>query len=381
MLAAPCLVFGAGSMSGIALPRLALACWDHAWLTRNDARQGPYRQLPACLDGLVERGYNAVRLDAFPHLIAARPDGIVVDRFEVRPPGRAPVQVQPRRALLDLARQARQRGLRLWLTSRFLPDTQARRSFVRRPRDFIDVWSQTLDLLRAEGLLDTVVAVDFCHHFPLPEAAHGASRHIFRSHPMNRLARLGIWSRATEQRAEHYLLEVPRSLRALYPNIAFGLSVGSASAKHVRVLDTSELDFLDSHLWLNDDPAFAVASGSLLPARGNLAASLQSRVAGLAWRQGREQWQRQLESRIRELYDFTRVRRMSPAIGAGFVRLPDERHADWGWIREVCEHAVEHALQQGITALCPAVQARPHGEGLWHDVAWQQSLNQRILSR
>lgn len=368
-------------MSGIALPRLALASWDHAWLTRNDARQGPYRQLPVCLDGLVERGYNAVRIDAFPHLVAARADGIVVERFEVQPPERAPVQVQPRRALIELARQARQRGLRLWLSSRFLPDSQARRSFVRRPRDFVDVWSQTLELLRSEGLLDTVVAVDFCHHFPLPEAAHGASRHIFRSHPMNRLARLGIWSRGTEQRAEQYLLEVPRGLRALFPEIAFGLSVGAAGDKHVRALDTSELDFLDGHLWLNDDPAFAVASASLIRAPSALAGALQNRVAALVWRQGRQQWQRQLDERIRELHDFARVRRMSPAIGAGFVRLANEQRADWGWVRELCEHAVERALEQGIQAICPAVQARPHGSGLWQDVAWQQSLNQRILNR
>jgi hypothetical protein len=369
-------------MSGIALPRLALACWDYAWLTRNDARQGPYRQLPACLDALVERGYNGLRIDAFPHLIAARSDGVVIDRFDVLPPHRAPVQVQPRRGLIELAQQARNRGIRLWLGSRFLADTQSRRSFVRRPQDFIDVWSQTLDLLKREGLLDTVVAVDFCHHFPLPQAAYGASRHIFRSHPLNKLAQFGIWSRATEQRAEQYLLEVPRSLRALFPGIAFGVSTGAASDRHLRALDTSELDFIDGHLWLNDDPAYAVASGGLIKGAGNrLAARLQNRVAGMVWERGRDQWQRHLGDRIRELHDFARVRRMSPAIGAGFVRLPSEKEADWGWVREVCDFAVEQALEQGVLALCPAVQARPHGEGLWDDVSWQQAINQRILGR
>jgi hypothetical protein len=369
-------------MSGIELPRLALASWDHAWLTRNDARQGPYRQLPACLDALVDRGYNGLRIDAFPHLIAARPDGIVIDRYEVRPPDRALIQVNPRRGLLELAGQARSRGIRLWLTSRFLLDTQSRRSFIRRPQDFIDVWSQTLDLLKREGLLDTVVAVDFCHHFPLPPAAFGASRHIFRSHPLNKLAQLGIWSRGTEQRAEQYLLEIPRSLRTLFPSVAFGVSAGTATERHLRALDTSELDFLDCHLWLNDDPGFAVASGSLLKsAAPALVAGLQNRVAGLAWRAGREQWQRHLGERIRQLHDFSRVRRMTPAIGAGFVRLVNEHNADWEWVQEVCEFAIDQALDSGVLALCPAIQARPHGGGLWDNIDWQRALNNRILNR
>lgn len=369
-------------MSAIELPRLALANWDNSWLTRNDARQGAYRQLPSCLDALAERGYNALCIDAFPHLIAARPDGVVIDRFDVSPPQRAQVQVQPRHSLIELARQAQQRNIHLWLSSGFLADSQSRRSFIRRPQDFIDIWSQTLNLLKQEGLLDTIVAVDFCHHFPLPPAAHGASRYIFGSQPANRLARLGIWSRGTEQRAEKYLLEVPRSLRALFPSVAFGVSASAASEKHLRALDTSELDFIDSHLWLNDDPTFAVASGGLLKgAAPALAARLQNKVAALAWRSGREQWQRHLSERIRGLHDFGRVRRINSAIGAGFVQLAHERSADWGWVREVSEFAVEQATDNGVNVICPALQARPHSDGLWQEVSWLQSLNQKILQR
>lgn len=369
-------------MSSIELPRLALANWDHSWLTRNDSRPGAYRQQPSALDALQERGYNALRIDAFPHLIAARSDGVVIDRFEVLSTQRKQVGVHPRHSLLELAKQAQQRNIRLWLSSGFLADSQSRRSFIRRPQDFINVWSQTLDLLKQEGLLDTVVAVDFCHHFPLPPAAHGASRYIFGSHPTNRLARLGIWSRGTEQRAEEYLLEVPRSLRALFPSVAFGVSSSAASDKHLRALDTSELDFIDSHLWLNDDPTFILASGGLLkgvaPA---LAARLQNKVAALAWHSGREQWQRHLSERIRSLHDFARVRRINSAVGAGFVQLAQEPRADWGWVREVCEFAVERAVDNNVNIICPITQARPHNDRLWQQTAWLQSLNQKILQR
>ena len=53
---------------------------------------------------------------------------------------------------LDAAalRRARAHGISLWLTSWFMPDTQARRSFVRRPQDFVRVWAETLAFIKAE---------------------------------------------------------------------------------------------------------------------------------------------------------------------------------------------------------------------------------------
>lgn len=356
-------------------PRLALASWDHAWLTRNDARQGPYRQLAQCLDALVERGYNALAIDAFPHLVASRADGVVIDRFQVRPAQRATVQVMPRRSLLELTRLAHQRGLRLWLGSAFLEDAEARRSFVRRPGDFVDIWSQTLNLLKHEGLLEAVVAVDFCRHFPLPPAAYGASRAIFGSHPRNLLGPRVFWSRGAEQRTEEYLLEVPRKLRALFPEIAFGVSANVFSSRALRRLDTSELDFFDQHLWLDDDPMFALASGRLLK---RASATLHRQVAALAWRSRRDLWQRHLSEQIRQHHDFARVRRLQPVLGAGYIRLKDENHA---WLREISEFVVETASECGVPVLCPAVQARPHGGPLWQDISWQRSLNALITHR
>ena len=93
-------------------------------------------------------------------------------------------------------------------------DSRARRSFVRRPADFIDVWVQTLELVREWGHLDTVVAVDFCHHFPFPPWSHGVIRRVFGQPPQRPLPER--WEREQEQAVEQYLLEVPRALRALY---------------------------------------------------------------------------------------------------------------------------------------------------------------------
>ena len=64
---------------------LAITMWDSSWLRRRYAGGG-FESFDQALDELVERGYNAVRIDAFPHMIANRPDGTNCERF-LDPPG------------------------------------------------------------------------------------------------------------------------------------------------------------------------------------------------------------------------------------------------------------------------------------------------------
>ena len=48
---------------------LAITMWDFSWLERRWPGAG-YEDWDAALDGLAERGYDAVRIDAYPHLVS-----------------------------------------------------------------------------------------------------------------------------------------------------------------------------------------------------------------------------------------------------------------------------------------------------------------------
>lgn len=369
------------------MPRLAVACWGHAWLTRRQEGWRGERRFLAAMDEIRDRGFNALRVDPFPHLIAPPVTGVGLDRFELLPerlePGRGvrrPQVVRPCHGLRELLFAARDRNLKLWLSSAFLPDTQARRNFVRRPRDFIRVWSETLEFIRREGFADTVCAVDFCQEFPAPHAAWGAYRRIFRHHPLNPLPLAGNWSPAVARRAESYLLEVPRALRAAFPGYIYGLSTSSSVEKHLRQMDTSELDFLDYHLWLNDDPQFQLASGELLrhmPLR--LAGNIQSRAAGLVWRARRDWWRRRMEQRLEEFLEFCRIRRLEPALTGGFVHFPHGR-LDAGLVRELSEWAIGQGLPAGVQVMTPGAQLRPDEAPLWDDPQWIWQQTHHILT-
>ena len=49
---------------------LPIVMWDFSWLERHH-RYGSFEDYDRVIDELVDRGYEAVRIDVFPHLIAA----------------------------------------------------------------------------------------------------------------------------------------------------------------------------------------------------------------------------------------------------------------------------------------------------------------------
>ena len=366
------------------LGRLALTCWDYAWPLRREYGPGG-GAVERALDEAVERGFNAVRLDPYPHLLATPANSVHLDRCEIfaEPDARLRVgagaeTVQIRKAFRRLLNAAADRGLKLWLSGFFIADSRARRSFVRRPADFVDVWAQTLELVREWGHLDTVVAVDFCHHFPFPPWSHGVIRRVFGQPPQRSLPER--WGSEQEQAVEQYLLEVPRALRALFPTIHFGVSAAAGDTDHLRQLDTSELDFLELGLWLDDDPRYRLATGADLPVPGLLDRRLGAPLRRALMEATGEHWRGRLQEQLQRRLAFTRLRRLQPVLGEGYLnpRMPPEGlPRDWAGFTEAL---VGKALASGVAVMTPTSLARPHSPWLWREADWLAHLNHLILT-
>ena len=89
------------------------------------------------------RGYDTIRMDAFPHLVAAGPDGDQVDRFTILPQtplfmwgNHAPVDVGPRAGLIEFITKVRSRGMNVGLSTWFTDDTLHRANTVATPADY-----------------------------------------------------------------------------------------------------------------------------------------------------------------------------------------------------------------------------------------------------
>ena len=102
----------------------AITMWDFSWLERRWPGAG-YEDWDQALDELAERGYDAVRIDAYPHLVAAdaQRSWLLKPQWDTQDWG-APtlVRVQVMPALLEFIGKCRDRGIKVGLSTWFRED-------------------------------------------------------------------------------------------------------------------------------------------------------------------------------------------------------------------------------------------------------------------
>src|SRR5699024_1045207 len=358
-------------------PGVALANWGYEWLV-HDA----YDDLAVSVAELVERGYTGLVVDPCPHLIAADEFGTNREYFYVTlPPAKAftkanCVKVAPRARLLSLLHLAREHALELWFSSSFLPDSLARRSFLRRPSDFIQAWAGTLGYVEQNQLAGVVKGVDFCAGFPLSDGASGAYRRIFRRSPANPVGRYLPWTGKQKRNIDDYLLAVPRTLRALYPRVQFGVSAAAGAEAMYHDLSTNELDFFALALWQDDDVKFQLSNG-VLRARRMPLEKLRNRAAAQWYALQQPYWAEQWRERLAEELTFCQQRRLPPVLIDGYLRVHEEA-AYWPWVKKLSAERVQMALAGGVKRMVVSHYARPSNQSCWEDVLWHQHITATI---
>ena len=179
---------------------------------------------------------------------------------------------------------------------------------------------------------------------------------------------------------EQYLLEVPRALRALFPTIHFGVSAAAADTDYLRQLDTSELDFLELGLWLDDDPRYRLATGADLPVPGLLDRRLGAPLRRALMEATGEHWRGRLQQQLQRRLAFTRLRRLQPVLGEGYLNpqaTPEQLPRGWAGFTEAL---VGQAVADGVAVMTPTSLARPHSPWLWREADWLAHLNHLILT-
>ncbi|HEX3807546.1 MAG TPA: cellulase-like family protein [Gaiellaceae bacterium] len=370
----------------------SVTMWDFSWLLRRDHDEAEYAEVARVLAELADRGYDVVRIDAFPHWVASDRNGGHSETITSIPQpelcmwgNHRPVDVRPRAALLEFLAGLRERGIRAGLSTWFTADASGRSDELETPGDLARVWLETLAVVDEAGLLDTVAYVDLCNEWP--RFAPGVMRAVSRDD--------GWPDRPFTEPQVRSLSAYRSSLDAVkrrYPGLPVTFSYTLDGARpplttNMMRLDTSSFDLADVHFWVAGNTPRCTEetewTTSCMGERDALARH-QRRV--------REHYPRDRAAYLRELAalmdlwaGWAAERQLPLWTTEGWASIfwePDlsESWTGWEYIEDVGEQAVGLALERGWQGICTSNFSQPHHRELWGDVGWHRRLTDRIRS-
>ena len=152
---------------------LAIAMWDYSWILRHH-RYGEFFDWDMVLEGLAERGYDAIRIDVMPQFVASSKEGKIVEEYRTPKKDWVPIlwgndytmDFRPREALLEFLPKCKKNGIKVGLATWF-GDHGIGIDIGNEEGGLIRAWKETLDFLKKNNLLDdNIIYVDLLNEYP-----------------------------------------------------------------------------------------------------------------------------------------------------------------------------------------------------------------------
>lgn len=354
---------------------LAITMWDFSWIERNWSGAG-FEDIDKALDELAERGYNAVRIDAFPHLFAKD----MHREWTLKPvwysndwgsPYINKITLYP--AFTDFLRKCRERGIKVGLSSWYREDIDDIRMEITSPEKMADNWIAVLDLIKNEGLMDTVLYVDLCNEWP---------GNIWAPYFQNEDGSTWGWWYTDTSMA--YMKRAIECVREKYNDIPLCFSLDNHDPKYYLEHDLSFFDLTEQHLWmvgLNNNEFYSLI-GKVPDGRwSDKAYHILSDNCLKVYNERPEYWKQLLKNGIKQFAENVKKQNLMLATTEcwGIVDYKDYPLLPWDWVKELCEIGVETAISTGQWAMLATSNfACPQFVGMWRDAEWHKRLTDMI---
>lgn len=360
-----------GSVIGDKHPR-AITMWEFSWIERRWPGAG-YEDWDRALDELKERGYDAVRIDPFPHLLAADPSKqwLLWPEWTTQVWGSPDVnRIVLAPALFEFIGKCRDRGIKVGLSTWFRKDDADTRMKITNPEIMAANWIKTLDMIKQAGLLDSILYTDLCNEWPGEDWA-----------PFMKPLTYGQWA---DPRSLEFMHKSIALVRAQYPSMPLLYSIATGANQLIGP-DLSDFDLLDPHIWMvqQHDGEFYKLTGynyERFDPKGYTNLSLKAEEV---YRARPQYWQDGLIQAIDEFGEASRKIRM-PLVTTecwAIVDYKDWPLLKWDWVRDLCTLGTEHAAASGRwLAIATSNFCGPQFVGMWRNVAWHQRLTNKIKS-
>ncbi len=362
---------------------LAITMWDFSWLERRWPGAG-YEDWDRALDELKERGYDAVRIDAYPHLVASDAER----EWELLPvwnqqiwgsPALNRVAVQP--AMNRFIRKCAERNVKVGLSSWFRQDSDDTRMQIKSPEDLAGIWTRTLEGIAEAGLLGNILYVDLCNEWP-----HPMWTPFLRNSEDPTVARSAADTALTSGRSRthpeirRWMAESIAAVRRAYPDLNYCFSF-SEEFENWREQDVSFMDLLEPHIWMANMSDFYEKVGYNHEAFDSKGYENLVRNGESLYREDPDHRKGCLRDGIELAAEWSRYSG-KPLITTecwSVIDYKDWPLLDWGWVKEMCEFGVEEASKTGRwVALATSNFCGPQFVGMWRDVEWHRRLTDVI---
>ncbi|MCD7722451.1 MAG: hypothetical protein LUH82_00665 [Clostridiales bacterium] len=347
---------------------VAIAMWEFSWIERRWPGAG-YEDWEKALSELTERGYNAVRIDAFPHLMAqdAYKEWMLNPVWNVQVWGSQSVnKIKLHDNFRNFLEACRRHNVRVALSTWFRQDTDKTLMHILTPKDHANIWIKTMDYIEQWGELDNILYVDFCNEWPMPNwAPFYTSKFGEQSYDSADSVR---WMR-----------EVISEFKNAYPNIPVTFSITGSPNDKDMVPDF--LDFIEQHTWMAGCTDYYEKVGydyALFDDKGYTNMALRGESV---YRDSKEYYDSCLIKEIKRVANWAK-KCEKPLITTecwSVVDYKDWPLLNWNWILDLNRLGVETAVKTGMYAgMATSNFCGPQFVGMWRETAWHQELTTLI---
>lgn len=388
---------------GLTPSRLTIAMWDFSWLNMHYPG-GAFSDFAKAMDELIQRGFNTVRIDAFPLII-----GKINNNDQKITISAAPLEnwgatdMDRKHAvvteLVDFMKIAKKKNISVilssWAIENVIEFPNLRKDYTD-PKEIWKAWEKVLDILKEEDLLSPVVYVDFDQEFPhfsplTPELNHlgqqTSNENFSASDAMEAAGNVNTnfdklnWNPEQMNFVRSYLTSTLNYFQKKYPELRFTFSF-TTHWKEVRAMHINNFDVLELHFWMSQSERFNTRTGfnALQKDRGEHDYNDYMDRVEKTMKSIRPMLMKDMHNRLAWAKEW------SEELAAPLVTTEawgpwwhmDHHDLDWKWLYDWCKESMNASSDYELWGATPWNYSHPYWEN-WKNVEWYNQLNRRFL--
>lgn len=375
---------------------LAIAMWDFSWILRHH-KYGSFENWDRVLGELAERGYNAIRFDVMPQFVVSTKEGDVIDEFRSVKEDWKPamwgndftMSFRPREALLEFLPLCKKHGIKVGLSTWFLPHGTNRTDIFVEEGGLLRAWSETLAFLKSHDLLDNVIYVDLLNEYPVNHGYDWLKNELNKrsdaksfklNNPNAHLPEnFNEFKKGNNLRnwfSNDFLNQLIKDLKDEFTELDFFASFDQG----LENIDLSNCAAFDFHIWFahNKKMQKIWEIGERDQSQDLYAQNKNLRVL---WEKNEDNLVKWAEDRIARVSQLAAQNNIvcGNTEGWGPVLWYDHPELDWRFTKESADICVDLALKHdNYKFICTSNFTHPHFKGIWDDVKWHQQITERI---